>query len=477
MKTIQKHRKIIGYLTVVLSLILTYVALSSTGGLKFNLGGGGDDYSYMIPIFDDFRHYLGGHRTLGYPLFLHSYFKLFNTYETLPHFCFIFFAAAIIYLYSNLNLFFDSEWSSLLVCLGLIYGGFSFSYHLVTTESIVSGVLVFVFAATLNLIRKPSIGSIITLSVVIFLAWNIRPSLIVLILVVPLSIVFSIFIGRTRISRRILLFLAFGLLAPLVIFITVRYVLVGHVGITSFTAFGLSSHATTLLTAEDIDNLSITRRTTAERILKNKESIFDECQAFHASKRRFERTIACANEMGMISWLVVIEETKGVTPIPQLGAISNPWVFTDYLPLGSLTYFFTTHHDPMVEERLMGYAKEVLRIKYLEYVKWIFTAFLDFVKKVISDLFVVIALGAFLAHFYKRSYIDRSLVHRSLVNMTIIAAFSFLFYSASYLLTVFIYVPLPRYNQVSELYWNAFILVSPFYFALLARFGFEFRDK
>lgn len=446
--------------------LVYYVILLMFGKLSLKLGIGGDEYSYLVPVFEDFSHYWGGYRTLGYPVFLNVYSKLDPTYASLPHFCYIAFTVSTVYLYTKIRFLVASNSLALLFCLCLMLSPLNKNYDVISTETIGISLLALTLASFVSCFERTSVLRILTLSLLTFLCWNLRPSLIAIVPALVLAFSFGYVATPSRSRRRTLFLVLLGTIIPLVAFLGLRFATVGHFGITSFTGFGLASHATMLLKESDLTLVRERSQEISREILRRKIELIDDCNERSADATPVAKKIECSNEMGMVAWLAVIEHMRGVAPLPELGSLSNPWDYPDYLPLGSLSTFFTQHHDPVIERALMQYSIDILRINKDGYFRWILAAFRNLYDDLIKYLSFVVLSTAFIAHFISPAKLPRRLSNRRLHNIATLGAFSLVFYIISYVISVVIYVPLPRYNDLGQFFWNAYIFVAPVYLAL-----------
>jgi hypothetical protein len=112
---------------------------------------------------------------------------------------------------------------------------------------------------------------IFALSLLIFIAWNVRPTFIVLVLSVPIAIFLLRLMKLAKFSNGRILLLTSMIIIPMLFFVAIRYQLTGHLGITSFNGFGLSSHATTHLRNDDLEFFDSSTHELAKEIYNRKK--------------------------------------------------------------------------------------------------------------------------------------------------------------------------------------------------------------
>jgi hypothetical protein len=256
-------------------------------------------------------------------------------------------------------------------------------------------------------------------------------------------------------------------------FVAIRYQLTGHLGITSFNGFGLSSHATTYLSSYDLDLFDSSTHDLAKEIYNRKKKL--ECdqenELITGKQNLFVETMKCPNEYGMIAWLAAIESVNGNTPIPHLSSLVDPWNYPDELKLGSLSTFFTENHSVVVEKKLLLYSNNALKIYWKYYLKWIRSSIEFFLKNLLFPYFEVILFMFFVFGFWPKKFL--TIYHKcgevDLLYFYWFSICSIFYFLSSYLLTTITYVPLERYNHLHGLLWRACLFSSPFMIGFYTR--------
>lgn len=288
-----------------------------------------DGPGYINFDFTNLKIILDQQRTFGAPLIIKVYSLFDKELTNWPNFIFI------IYSLSNLMLFYSlikinfSKIFSFLFVLGLICSNTLYSFTAYLSEllgiSFVILSLSFFFLGT----KRNNIFLLIVFSFFLFLSYQVRPGFVV----ITLFPIFYYFFRNLRINFKIIFFS----LGPLIIFLILRFILVGHIGLVSFNA-GLPAHSMIYLEKSEIDELSPYNQELANKFFKRKEKLYYPCNlnsladqySFFNSNKRFEEPyknnpysdttygqLPCWNDYHMMTWLETIKIIKKIEPFEE----------------------------------------------------------------------------------------------------------------------------------------------------------------
>jgi len=288
-----------------------------------------DGPGYINFDFTNLKIILDQQRTFGAPLIIKAYSLFDKELSNWPNFIFI------IYSFSNLILFYSlikinfSKTFSFLFVLGLICSNTLYSYTAYLSEllgiSLVILALGFFFLGT----KRNNIFLLFIFSIFLFLSYQVRPGFVV----ITLFPIFYYFFRNLKINFKIIFFS----LGPLVFFLILRFILIGHIGLVSFNA-GLPAHSMIYLDRNEIDKLSSYNQELAAKFFERKEKLYYPCNLdstteqymFFNSKKRFEEPyknipysdvtygqLPCWNDYHMMTWLETIKIIKKIQPFEE----------------------------------------------------------------------------------------------------------------------------------------------------------------
>lgn len=281
----------------------------------------GDGPSYLNFSFESVQSILGDHRTFGLPLFLKVYQFFDKDLIHWPKLNYLLYIFSInFFLYSLLRIGFNSLFS-FIGCFSLLISYNFYLYFSYWTEilSIVFCILSLSFFFLILSDRKNKLFKYILFTFLIFFMYQVRPSFIIFIF---FPILYSIISNRFLNTKyNSISFLSMCLL-PLIIFLILRFLLVGNFSLVSFNG-GPAANAIILLERTDIKNLKYENQLFAKKIIEKRKKLPFPCNLEKESERALhikgdlygQKT--CWNEYFMLAWMEAILENKGLTPFPK----------------------------------------------------------------------------------------------------------------------------------------------------------------
>ena len=289
----------------------------------------GDFPSYILFDFSSLDLILGQHRNFGLPIIL-KLFKYFNfNYNNWPEFLFIFFSLSNILLFYSLNIYNFHKLYSFLLILGLTFSTSLYGYLNQPTELISISLLIISLSFMFISLQKDNHFYFIIFSFFLFFAYMVRPSFVVFTLI---PIIFCIFKYLLEKKKNDLIKLSIYSLGPLLIYIILRYFILGTIGFSSFN-LGLSGNSSVFLTEKLIPKLKIENQEVANVLLKKKRTLsypcnldFGEEQLSYYSNNLYGQ-YPCWGVYLNSNWLEMIKRKVNLEPFPQ-GDYKNiePWL-------------------------------------------------------------------------------------------------------------------------------------------------------
>ncbi len=234
------------------------------------------DSHFYVRLAKDFSwiDILGSRRTLGYPLFLRALFWLRGDLGWLPHLQVLSLGAAAVLWCAALQRFGLSAPAALVAGSWPLYARlFRVLKASVMTDLPAATLALFALAALLFLLCEPRrtrwwAG----LGVLLFLAYQVRPSYASLVLFLPLAAwVSSRLEARWKLGgeprRGLVSRLGLLMCGPLLLFCACRWALVGHFGLVAFTGHNLSGLTSSMLSPELVAELPAAEQPLAAAIL------------------------------------------------------------------------------------------------------------------------------------------------------------------------------------------------------------------
>lgn len=373
--------------------------------------GGGDEPSYVLFNFSSLKAIFDQHRTFGLPLLIKCYSICFKDFRVWPYFYMTLYIFSVLYLYRSFIKFGFSKILSLIVAIFLLwhrasYGGFSE----IMSEPLVAVFLNFVIGTLLLTVIRKNWQMYLWLGVTTFYLYQVRPNFFYVAFLVPFWAVGVILLTKkTDLSNIVNFFFRYAAISilPLIFFCLLRFFVVGEFGVCSLAGGCLAGHATHYLNEENIKLLSGDSRQLAEEILKRKRkfsypaNLSPFSQAIIPGMTSSELEASCFGSDLMMTWLVGIKHETGEDPLDDPVKNIEAWKHTE-----TLSYFYSKYYNTKVDKILMKYAKDVLRIEWKRYLKWIIRGSLLGIKDYIRGRSLwwqfFIFFGIFSVHYLGR---------------------------------------------------------------------------
>lgn len=283
-----------------------------------------DGPGYLNFDFSNLKTILDQQRTFGTPFILKIYMIFDKELINWPKFIFI------IYSFSNLIFFYSlvkanfSKIFSFFFILGLTFSHALYSYTAYLSELLGISFVILAFSFFFLSLKKNNIFLYIAFSIFLFFSYQIRPGFVVIVLF-P---IFYYFFRNFKFNIKVIFFS----LGPLIIFLMIRFILIGHIGLVSFNA-GLPAHSMVYLDKNEIYKLSPHNQELAHKFFDRKKQLYLPCNldslsdqySFFNSKKRFEEPyknnpysdvtygqLPCWNDYHMMTWLETIKIVKNI---------------------------------------------------------------------------------------------------------------------------------------------------------------------
>ncbi len=250
-----------------------------------------DTLSYEIMAgVSSLRDALSGVRTYGYPLFLKLFGPLPDDYALVPIIHMALFFLAVTLFYAAVREFSGSSWMALAIASPLLYTcGLVYIKRIGTDAPAMALALTAVSLLLLVAKRPGSALSWIGLGLAVFLACQVRPSSLFLLLLIPLAGVVVGACARGS-ALRALPFasaLAAVTVGPFLLFCLLRLFVVGEFGLVSFTGYNAIGIAASMLDAEVLRELPEENQLLAWAILRERKRRNMKPFTFHSAPRPF----------------------------------------------------------------------------------------------------------------------------------------------------------------------------------------------
>jgi len=279
----------------------------------------GDYPSYKLFDFSSLELILSQHRTFGFPLILKIYSFFDSNLTYWPKFVYILFSISNIFLYYSFKSFNFSKIFSFFFILGLTVSFNLYPYLTWWTElfSIIflNITLGFMFLS----INKDKIYYYLLFSFFLFFTYQIRPSFVIFSLLPVVFCLINYFLFKNSSKIKKIFFYSF---TPLIVFIIIRFFIVGSLNFLSFSS-GLAGNAVILLTEDQIPKLKIENQAVAKKFLERKRKLPYPCnldlgqeQVSFYKHQQFGQ-YPCFNDYAMSSWLELIKINLNIEPFPK----------------------------------------------------------------------------------------------------------------------------------------------------------------
>lgn len=248
--------------------VLALLAVLAAGYTFFLLRGGAavqlqpDDGYEAASRFTRLDNMLSYHRTFAYPLVLRAVRVVSPSYDALPHLQALMFLSAVAFLFSAQVRVGMAPWTAFFASAPLVANPLLYEHAAFLLTDTLGAALALLAVASFLLVRATSgLMAYFGVTVFTFLAYQTRPAL--LFLVVLLPVVAVLLPGRRLVH---LLRLAACCVVPLLLFCSFRWSINGQFGLVSFGGYSAIGVAGSLLSPETIAGLSPDLRPLAESL-------------------------------------------------------------------------------------------------------------------------------------------------------------------------------------------------------------------
>ncbi|MCP4200778.1 MAG: hypothetical protein GY769_02435 [bacterium] len=237
-----------------------------------------DTLSYdLLSRSDSLSELLSSVRTIGYPLFLKLLRSVSPDYQAAPTVHLAIYLAVVVLFWWSVRGYTGSPWRAFAWSLPLAYPCNLAFIKFIQPDFLGPAVAIAVTALLIMLARRPTSPILwILLTVVTFCSYQVRPDNLFLVVLVPLGGVVLLLCRRTFDTKR-LLRVGAGLIAvtvvPLLLFMTLRWGLVGQFGVVPFGGYNLVGVAASFLDDELVRDLPPEQQELAAAILRGRRAL------------------------------------------------------------------------------------------------------------------------------------------------------------------------------------------------------------
>lgn len=338
--------------------------------------GGSDEPGYALFDFSSLRAIFSQLRTFGLPLVLKFYNLFFKDFRFWPHFSMLLYVLSILYLYRAFIKFGLDKVLSFIVVTILLWDKTSYgSFCEIMTEPLAASFLHLTIGTLLLAVLRDNWKTYAALGALTFFLCQVRASISYVAVLIPFWAAGAMILIKKCdfpfVRKRFFYFAAASIL-PLISLCLVRMFVMGQFGLVSSAGGYLSGHATHYLNENNIKLLSGDSRLIAEDILKRKQQLNFSDGDSHFSGRTApgQTTIKIEalrfNYDVIISWLAAVKYRAGQEPFNDMRKNVEPWKY-----VRTLADFFARHYDVQVDRLLMKYSKDILKIEWKRYLRWI----------------------------------------------------------------------------------------------------------
>ena len=469
-----KQKYLFDYLFYTGFIFFTIIALVS-GKFIYKPFGDRDLPSYLFE-WESLAYVLSQHRTIGLPFFLQIFISNNISFKLWPYFQYSCMALSILYLHYSFKIVFKNKFLIFILSILFLLMAYSQRYAVVVSEPLAFAALNFSFGAFLLAIKRSKKVDLAALLIATFFAYQIRPAFIVLPIAFLLCSFYLFFIKD--INRNILASISILLIAPLVLFFSLRFFVVGQFGLVAFTGPHLAGHAVMYLDQDTINSLPENNKDFAGKLLESKTKLDPsstegyDCRAlekfnitsYSSILLRYKSELSCWNFLNMTAWVIAINDIKKTWPLENASQNLDPWnhVYT-------LASYFSGD-NVKVDKYLVNQSVEILKIKYKSYFSWIFSAF--FISPIAYLLSgsrfylscILVGFLTILGYLEKKKnlkfILEIDVNDRNILN-NVFFVFSLVFLTLSLLPLILLTVPLARYLTAAfYFFYPAFVLCT-----------------
>ena len=358
-------------------------------GLDINLFG--DFPSYWLFDFSSIKVILGQHRTFGFPLIIKIYRSIDYDLTFWPKFIYIFFSLSNLFLFYSFNRINLDKIFSLFFLLGLTVSQSLLVYLTWWTELLGISFLIITLGLLFLSIKTNKTYYYLLFSIILFFCYQIRPSFVIF---AALPVLFCVsnylFFNKNLYLKKITFFSFF----PLIIFIIIRYFLIGSFGLVSFNS-NIAATALVHLTEDQIPLLKTENQKIAKSFLERKRKLpypcnldlnQDQISYFNRGENlAYKGQIVygqypCWNMYQSTAWLELIKINLNIEPFPNnkkknLVAWEHVPTLANFWQIKSIV-----KKNVEIDDQLINFSNDVIKINYKQILKKIIKSPVNLMK-------------------------------------------------------------------------------------------------
>ncbi len=369
---------ILFFLQIVVYLLIFGPLSLNKINLDINLFG--DFPSYWLFDFSSIQVILGQHRTFGFPLIIKIYRIIDYDLIFWPKFIYIFFSISNLFLFYSFNRTNFNKVFSLFFVLGLTISQSLLVYLTWWTELFGISFLMIALGLMFLSIKTNKIYHYLFFSFFLFFCYQIRPSFVIFVIVPVIFCLLNYFFYSKNLYLKKITFFS---LAPLIIFIILRYFIVGSLGIVSFNS-NIAATALVHLTEDQIPLLKTENQILAKSFLERKRKLPYPCNldlnkdqiSYYSQDENLAYKgdiiygqYPCWNMYQSTVWLELIKINLNLEPFPN--DKKRNLVAWEHVP--TLANFWQNKSivikNVEVDNQLVNFSKDVLKLNYKQILK------------------------------------------------------------------------------------------------------------
>ena len=342
-----------------LIVLVTFLFFSGYASLSELALVSGDVPSYLLFPFHSLTEAFSSHRTFGFSALLQGYGILDKDLSSLPLFLIFLYSLGIVFIYFSLINIKLRPIISLAVCISLMLNSsFLTGLETLTAATLVAISLLFILGMVFRFKENKVFKHLSILSFLIFICYQTRPNMATLIILVPiwLAVIQILFRKNTyEYAFNIFIKSIFINFIPLILFLLIRFLSVGEIGMNSFSGTVLSGQSTSYLSSAHIPFLEGETKKIADGILERRNKVSAPCNKASYDITNEDRHF-CGNIFVMISWLEAIKYHYNLEPFEEVEKNIEPWLHKE------LSAFFSINNLE-VDNTLKEYSYTIIRLE------------------------------------------------------------------------------------------------------------------
>ena len=347
--------------------------------------------SYWLFDFSSIKVILGQHRTFGFPLIIKIYRMIDYDLIFWSKFVYMFFSISNLFLLYSFNRTNFNKVFSLFFLLGLTVSQSLLVYLTWWTELFGISFLMITIGLMFLSIKTNKIYYYLLFSIFLFFSYQIRASFVVFIIIpVIFCLINYFFLNKNLYLKKI----AFFSLVPLIIFIIIRYFVVGSLGLVSFNS-NIAATALVHLTEDQIPQLKIENQKIAKNFLERKRKLPYPCNldlnqdqiSYYSQDENLAYKggilygqYPCWNMYQSTAWLELIKINLNIEPFPN----DEKRNIVAWEHVSTLANFWQNksivQKNVEIDNQLINFGNDVLKINYKEILKKIIKSPINLMK-------------------------------------------------------------------------------------------------